>query len=832
MSRSAPPPPNESKRLEVLRSFQVLDSAPEASFDRVTKLAADLLNAPICLISLVDQDRQWFKSRCGLEAEQTPRDDAFCAHAILDDAVFVVEDATRDPRFAENPLVTGPPHIRTYAGAPLITREGYRLGTLCLIYDEVTAVSDVTRARLADFAALAMDELELRRSLMQTEAAHAETQRHRALLESMEQMALIGCWEVDAKTQDIYWSRQTRRIHGVSDDYQPCMDAAINFYHPDARPVVAKAVEQGIATGQPWDLELPFTTATGNHIWVRAFGKPEYKDGELTKLIGAFQDITQRRERDEELRRALAQISGFFDVSLDLLCIADFEGRFVKVNTAFEALLGVPACELVGNEFIQYVHPGDRQATMNAMATLDSGGAVLNFTNRYQDGQGAYRFIEWRARPANGVIYAAARDITERLEREQELERKRAEAEAATHAKSQFLANMSHEIRTPMNAILGMATALARDPLSDKQRRRLDIITQSGDALLHIINDILDLSKIESGRLEIEQAPFDLDELLAAVEALYALKAEEKGLVLSFTATNTEQRFVGDATRIRQVLSNLVSNAIKFTDHGEVAVDVAIAPSAAADANADNADVTLHVTVRDTGPGLTPEAIARLFQPFTQADASITRKHGGTGLGLAICKQLCTLMGGAISVDSTPGHGAVFRFHVRLTPALHSAAARRLDAPEAEPLAAGHDPLRILAAEDNANNVEVLAALLEPLDVVLSIAKNGEEAVAQWRSGHFDLILMDVQMPVMNGIDATHEIRRLEANTGRPRTPIIALSANAMAHQTAAYYEAGMDAAVSKPIRLPVLFAQIAAVLQPEGDGAEPATGRRGDGAV
>ncbi|MCG8440458.1 MAG: ATP-binding protein, partial [Caulobacterales bacterium] len=256
---------------------------------------------------------------------------------------------------------------------------------------------------------------------------------------------------------------------------------------------------------------------------------------------------------------------------------------------------------------------------------------------------------------------AVSRDITEQKRQHAELKRARADADKASRAKSAFLANMSHEIRTPMNGILGMATALAREELTDTQRKRLDIITSSGDALMRIIDDVLDLSKIEAGRMEIENAPFALDELLASIEALYALRADEKGIEFAVRlAPAAETRLLGDATRIRQVLSNLISNAVKFTEAGSVEIAVGTAPAS------DGEGIDLSFTVSDCGPGIAPDVAERLFTPFTQADVSTTRTHGGTGLGLAISRQLCELMHGSISLQSEPGQGAVFHAVVRV----------------------------------------------------------------------------------------------------------------------------------------------------------------------
>lgn len=426
-----------------------------------------------------------------------------------------------------------------------------------------------------------------------------------------------------------------------------------------------------------------------------------------------------------------------------------------------------------------------------------------------------------------GLLVYIARQYRERARRldaeavAREMAVANARLEKASAAKSVFLANMSHEIRTPLNAILGMATVLQRDNLSQKQRERVGIISSSGQSLLSVLNDILDLSKVEAGKLDLEIVEFDLEQLVRSVESTFAHKAQGKGLAFTVTLDDTASgRFCGDPARIRQVLNNLVSNALKFTESGGVRV------TAKALSTPDDATVMLEFAVADTGPGLSPSAIERVFSPFTQADETIARTHGGTGLGLAISKQLCALMGGDIWVQSVESQGATFRFTVAVERALTPASAALADDafwPAPEKACDKKEPLRVLAAEDNRGNRQVLAALLEPLRSDLTFAENGRQAVTMWSNGAYDVILMDVEMPVMNGVDATREIRRVEAATGRARTPIVALTANAMRHQAQQYREAGMDRVVSKPLQLNELIEALVSLA----DDAPPSAARQ-----
>ncbi|WP_374472064.1 ATP-binding protein [Phenylobacterium sp.] len=396
-----------------------------------------------------------------------------------------------------------------------------------------------------------------------------------------------------------------------------------------------------------------------------------------------------------------------------------------------------------------------------------------------------------RAEQASAEL-AAALDVarTERLR-----------AEEANAAKSEFLTVMSHEIRTPLNGVLGMAQAMAGDELPQRQAERLSVVRQSGEVLLTLLNDLLDLSRIEAAKLELEDGCVDLAELGAHAQAAFAPLAEAKGVTLTVRLDEAARgRRAGDPMRVRQILFNLVGNAVKFTERGEVVAEIA--------AGADG----VVFEVADSGPGIAADVLPQLFERFTQADASNARRYGGSGLGLSISRGLARLMGGDITVRSTPGQGSVFTARIDL-PELAGAAPQ---APLADPPAAAPPAragLRILAAEDNATNRLVLATLLEQVGLTAHFVENGREAVDAWRAARWDLILMDIQMPEMDGVDASREIRRLEAAGRLARTPIVALTANAMAHQLAEYTAAGVDALSPKPIQLAELIATMQGVL-------------------
>jgi len=659
-----------------------------------------------------------------------------------------------------------------------------------------------------------------------------------------------------------------------------------------------------------------------------------------------------------ERKRASDDLDRFFKLSLDLLCVATFEGYFVRVNPAWLTVLGLTEKELRSTPFMDFVHPDDRAATTQAMSALSTGANVIDFENRYRTSDGSYRWLQWFAAPfvKQGLIYAAGRDITDRKAADSELHRlikelevARARAEQATLAKGEFLANMSHEIRTPMNAIIGMTDLTLQTKLTPQQREYIRTAQESAESLMTIINDILDVSKIEARRLTLERVPFIVRDAIEDSVKLLAPRADQKGLELSCRiAPDVPTALVGDPGRLRQVLLNLVGNAVKFTNEGEIGVEVTVSEQ--------TADVaSLLFTVRDTGIGIPEEKRWEIFGAFVQADASTTRRYGGSGLGLTISSQLVEMMGGRLWLESTVGKGTEFHFiarfathhgekeavpstsfdlrsiralvvddnatnrqilaeileswqmsatgadsahralgmlrdaadagrpfHLVLTDALMPEVdgitfaeqisqdrqlrgvkvilltsagepnlrgrraglfAARLAKPvkqsdlldaivtafatpatrrarrkaSAVPAAPAARALRVLVAEDNPTNQKLVSALLDQKGHHTSIVNNGRLAVERAAQDSFDVILMDVQMPEMGGLEATAAIREQERQTGR-HTPIIALTARAMAGDREQCLAAGMDAYVAKPVRAEELFSTMDALTGTRSD--------------
>jgi len=530
----------------------------------------------------------------------------------------------------------------------------------------------------------------------------------------------------------------------------------------------------------------------------------------------------------EELRQARAAYQSIVD-SLPLnLLIKDSQGRRVFANKSYLELRGSSLDEVLGKtDFDLFPQALAEQFSEDDAAIIKSGKAMHD-VEKHQLPDGQKRWIERTKsalRDADGQIVGVQLlfwDVTDREQALIDSREARDAADAANRAKSDFLANMSHEIRTPMNGIIGMTDLVLDTELTPTQREYLQMSQESGENLLAIINDILDFSKIEAGHLELDPTPFDpRDSLGDAVKSL-TMRSQAKGLELTFSVAPEVPRILeGDRGRLRQVIVNLIGNAIKFTDRGEVVLDVSCQSKS-------QSTCTLLFSVRDTGIGVPADKQARIFEDFQQADRSTTRSHGGTGLGLAISSQLVKLMGGLIEVDSAPGRGSTFHFTVDF-PIINSTDQEQT--PNAPVLDVASNPLRsdaptqkavsplesvrVLVAEDNKVNQTLVMRLLEKLGCQVTVVENGKQALAALSENEFDIILMDVEMPEMDGISATLEIRRREQDS-KQHIPIVAVTAHAIVGDHERCLACGMDDYLSKPLRINQIKAMLTKILDKE----------------
>jgi PAS domain S-box-containing protein len=649
-------PENEPQRLAALARYEILDTYPELQYDEIVKIAAFICGTPIALISFVDDHRQWFKARVGLGVTQTLKDISFCGHVVEHSARLVVEDSLLDDRFADNPLVTGEGKIRFYAGAPLLTVDGFTLGSLCVI-------------------------------------DHEPRQLSTAQLEMLDALARVVIRQLD-----------TARI--------------------DAARIVAEA------------------------------------------------DAKAARRLHER----------FFEVSLDMLCIAGFDGYFKQLNPAWTKILGWTVEELCQKPFLDFVHPEDQAKTIAESAALSGGEHItVNFSNRYASKSGEYRWLEWTVAPdsEHQILLAAARDITATKLYERELVEARRAAETANQSKSDFLAKMSHELRTPLNSVIGFTNLLRRNDkgkLDVKELLYLDKIARNGLHLLSLINDLLDLSKIEAGHTELELVPVDLAALCTAVYDEMEGVISSDGNTLLLRVPDGLAPIQADARRLKQVLINLVGNANKFSKHGDIELRVRT--------DREQPGRALRIDVVDNGIGIPAAQLELVFEAFRQGSEGGARTHGGTGLGLAISRSLAQLHGFELGVSSIEGHGATF--YLKLDPSApcptHRPPDHRARTPsDSEVSAPQPDPSiavaqrTVLLIEDDSDARELASRAIEQLGARVVTADTGESGFLIAQAIVPDLIVLDLGLPDVPGREI---VRRLSAVPRLRSIPVVIYSAD------------------------------------------------------
>lgn len=918
---------NERARLEELHRYSILDTPAEKDFDDLVKLASQICGTPISLISLIDENRQWFKANVGLPINGTPRDISFCTHAIEHDEPLVVSDALADDRFKANPLVLRDPHIRFYAGVPLKSSLGFRLGTLCVIDRTKRELTEQQMAALKTISRQIMNLLDLRLNLKQLKIARNKISENEMRFRSLADNSPIGIFQTDAEGKGIYVNPKWCEISSISES-EALRIGWISAVHRDDRQRVIQVWTRAINAQTNFSAEFRFQNPTKGMRWVKSNASPMYTGhGSISGYVGTLEDITERKIADQNLKESerkyrlisanskdvialmtstevpiftflspsckevfgyepeeivgrslfelihpddklkiqheihpvtiqgqtqtiqnrvikkdgtiiyveyvsgpafddhgvqiglLATIRDITEQKLaefkleeserlyrlissnskDLLTIfeATEEARCVYVSPSCKEILGYEPEELIGLSPFEMMPPEEASdLKQNALITLLSGTPVRT-ESQIRKSDGTFIWVEALSQPIfdeHGVMIrfqSSVRDISDRKRLEQQLRAEKAKAEEMTQTKSHFLSTMSHEIRTPMNAIIGLTNLMLEENPREDQVESLGLLKFSGENLLALINDILDFNKIEAGKVELEHISFNLKDIVQKHINLLKSRATKKGIQLNLSLDDHLPPVVaGDPTRLGQILNNLIGNAIKFTEKGAVTLSLRVEQQRGEESR-------IEFMVQDTGIGIAGDKLDSIFENFSQASSDTTRKYGGTGLGLSIAQRLVHLMGGEIQVKSTPGVGTTFYFTIGLNTS-ESKLTVAFTAPHAAPVMTRE--VNVLLVEDNKINQVVAGNFIKKWNMKLAIANNGLEALEMIKTKDYDVVLMDLQMPEMDGYEATRQIRSME-ETYFKNVPVIALSASAMLEEKEKAREFGFSEFITKPFQ-------------------------------
>lgn len=823
-------PPNEHERLQALRNYNVLDSAPEPGFDALTELAARLLNAPIALISLVDWKRQWCKSAHGLngQAREWSRDYSICAHTILSDKLLIVPDTFADARFEGNSMLQGPHAFRFYAGAPLVTPQGFNIGTLAVMDTQPRHLNEAERAQfeiiLPRLAHLTVEQLEMRRvaqeavedatSMRRLDAAMRETQAEREAVLGIEREC---CVNIDRQGRVIDFDSSAREMFGL-EPMQAVGASLIERIVPThwhrrykrSLELALRKAEKAENGEVRQSAKIRAITREGReiHAELAVVPMPDLTP-EGTPIFKAYLRDIDRHEKSGEWLRQLEMV---VNNANDAILITEAEPwddpgpRIVYSNDAFTRMTGFTPAEILGKTpRMLHGKSTDPEARTKIRAALSKWQPVLVEIINYRK-DGTPFWVELSIVPVADETgwwthwVSIQRDITERKEIEAVLtqakeaaeaareaaEEARLGAETANRAKSEFLSRMSHELRTPLNAILGFAQLLELDAVNEDQEESVGHILKAGSHLLELINEVLDIARIESGKLAMSPEPVSARDVMS--EALDLVRPMASRAHVSLEANVSPDHFVlADRQRLKQVLLNLLSNAIKYNREGG-SVRVGFSTQ----------DETLRFEVRDSGLGIAPERMNQLFLPFERLGAENSSIEG-TGLGLALSKRLIDTMDGVLSVQSVVGQGSVFSVELPLS---HDPMQRtvHLEAAPIEADSGASARSTILYIEDNLSNLNLVEKILKQRPSVhLVAAMQGGIGLDLAREHRPDLILLDLHLPDIDGDEVLRRLRDLDSTR---HIPVVIISADATPGRLERLLNNGAQDYLTKPIEV------------------------------
>jgi PAS domain S-box-containing protein len=771
----------EQERLCALYSYDVLDTEAEAEYGNMAKLAAQIFGVPFACISLIDKERQWIKASVGLDIDQSPRSSSFCQYTIAGSEVFEVQDTLLDTRFADNPFVSGDPYVRFYAGAPLVDADGYTLGALCIMDRSPNQITSEQKRILETLAGEVVVRLSLKRRKQELRTENLRLEEMLNISSLSPEIHSI----LDREGNVLFINAAVTNLLG----YSVSEALKMNFWqvcYPEDMAKVKATLAEGLVAGQKqFDLQFRVVGSLGLVRWFS--WSMVTKNG---RWYSYGRDITEIKQVQSELMK----LSFVASKVNNGVVINDAENQVTWVNEAFEKITGFNLDDIKGKRLgdlisgpetdlplIQYAR---EQAKENQSFTIDLLGYKKDKTPIWLS---IYNTVVLDEHGSVDIEVEIILDVTDKKRAEREMFEAKEQALQLSEAKEMFLSVMSHEIRNPLNAVIGMTHLLLGNDPKLSQINDLNILKFSGENLLHIINDILDFTKIETGNLELEHLSFSLKALANDIINSLQINANknENQIELNFD-DRIPAELLGDKTRLYQILMNLLGNAIKFTHKGKVELQMALQED-------QNEKVLVEFQVKDNGIGIPADKQSYIFESFTQAKTDISRKYGGTGLGLAITKKLLKLYNSDIHVSSTEGQGTTFTFTLALDKVSEDKSRTGLINRNAE--FAGR---KVLVVDDNEINILIAKRILTNWGLDVEVASNGHEAIDKVMSTRFEIIFMDIRMPGIDGFETTSIIRDLEDEHYKS-VPIVALTASSMHDDHSKYETSGMNGYIMKP---------------------------------
>jgi PAS domain S-box-containing protein len=787
----------EQDRLCALKAYHILDSPAESSFDNLVKLATQIFNMPIAFISLIDERRQWFKSSIGLNALEMHRRHSFCEHTIDGTDVMEVCDTLLDSRFSNFAIVTEEPHVRYYAGAPLIDEDGFALGTLCVADCKPGRLSDLQKDILRNLAKEVMVHLKLKKKdqeiadnaikLAGTKKLESERTKMSFVASKINNAIVIN----DAQNLVTWVNAAFEKITGFTLEDVKGKRLGDLLIGPKTDMELLDEVRHLIAKRQSFTIDMLAYRKDKREIWLSVYNTVVLdEDGNVDSEIEIIIDITDKKKAEEELL-VLSLVASKTDTGVS---IQDKEGRTTWVNKSLERMTGYTLKELRGHQMGNIMSPNfyDQELIHSSRnKSKNNQSYSIEVLGEKKDGTPIWFSISnTPILNSRGMVERQIdliSDITQRKQVEKEMIEAKEQALKLSQAKAMFLSVMSHEIRTPLNAVIGMTHLLLDNDPKISQIDDLNILKFSGENLLHIINNILDFTKIETGKMELEIFPFSLktlaNDIINSLQVNVKKNSNQLKLLLD---PNIPPQLSGDKNRLYQILMNFLGNAIKFTDDGLVQLSIKLLEESEDDA-------VIRFEVQDNGIGIPKDKQQYIFETFTQAKTDISRKYGGTGLGLAITKKLLDMFNSEIRVDSIEGKGTTFSFDVRF-----SRTHEKLLASALGPEMSVFIGKKILVVDDNEINILIAKRILSKWGLEIDAAINGYEAIDKIMTIHYDLVFMDIKMPGIDGFETTGIIRDISDPYYR-EVPIIALTASTLKNDHYKFVECGMNGHVLKP---------------------------------